>query len=341
MKGVFIINEKFSPSISVIIPMYNAEKYLAVCLESLLIQTFQNFEVIVVDDCSTDNSVVVAENFLERFDGRLKIISLKENSGTPGLPRNIALEYAGGEYIYFMDSDDFLVDNALEIFYDCAKNYRAEVVCTNCNFTCGEELIPDNLEFVNYNKENFLDEPTFETENLAERIEKFLHFGFEWVTWLKFSRRDFLIDNKITFPASKTSEDGVWTFKILCHAKKFLHIHEPLYVQRLNKNSITRSNRSLEEWISLHTSSLIGNIDALADFMNQIDFFKKNSARLRILDYFISVSLSQMALVKEKLTANQLYELFLQEFSKIKGSSPALSAYLLILAKFYRNELAK
>ena len=64
--------------VSVIIPMFNAEKYLAVCLESLLIQTLQDFEVIVVDDCSTDNSVAIAENYLEKFGGRLKIIALKK-----------------------------------------------------------------------------------------------------------------------------------------------------------------------------------------------------------------------------------------------------------------------
>ena len=73
--------ENFSPAVSVIIPLYNAEKFLPTCLESLLIQTFSDFEVIVVDDCSTDSSLTVAENFLERFNGRLKIISLPENTG--------------------------------------------------------------------------------------------------------------------------------------------------------------------------------------------------------------------------------------------------------------------
>lgn len=336
------MNETF-PKVSVIIPVFNAEKYLGVCLESLLIQTLQDFEVIVVDDCSTDSTVALAESYLERFGGRLKVLALEENTGTPGLPRNVGLEYAGGDYVYFADSDDFLVDNALETFYGYAENYGAEVVFTDCAFTCGEELVPDNLEFVNYAPEEILnEEPTFETNNLAVRVEKFLRFGFEWQSVLKFSRRDFLLGNEITFPAAKTSEDGVWTFKILCLAEKLLRIHEPLYVQRRTKNSITRRNRSLEDWIILHASSLIKNFDDLADFMSQLDFFRKNPAtRLRILDYFISVALGQMSLVKEKLNAEELYEIFLREFSKPEGSSPALSAYLLLLAKFYRNELTK
>ena len=71
--------------VSVIIPVYNAEKYLAVCLESLLIQTFADFEVIVVDDCSTDSSLAIAESYLEKFGGRLKILALEENNDNPHL----------------------------------------------------------------------------------------------------------------------------------------------------------------------------------------------------------------------------------------------------------------
>ena len=324
--------------ISVIIPMYNAEKYLGVCLESILIQTLTDFEVIIVDDCSTDNSVEIAGGYAPKFGERLKLFSLSEHTGTPGLPRNVGLEYACGKYIYFVDSDDLIVDNALETLYNCAEEYQAEVVYSDAGFTCGAEPVPDNLQFVSYKSKG--DVPTFETDNLAERIEKFLKFEFEWVTWLKFSRRDFLIDNAINFPAAKTSEDGVWTFKILCTAKKFLRIHEPLYIQRFNKDSITRINRSLEDWVILHTSSLINNVNALADFMTRLEYFKDNPAtRLEILDYFISVALGQISLVKNKLDSTALYEIFLREFSKT--SSPALSAYLLLLAKFYRNGLSK
>ena len=81
--------KKFSfPAISVIIPMYNTEKYVGDCLNSLLEQTFQNFEVIIVDDCSTDNSVAVVENYRERFGGRLTLAHTEENSGGGGyVPR--------------------------------------------------------------------------------------------------------------------------------------------------------------------------------------------------------------------------------------------------------------
>ena len=95
-------------SISVIIPMYNMEKYIGECLTSLANQTFQDFDVIVVDDCSTDNSRKFVQGFLETFSGRLKLKKMSKNSGYPGLPRNTALDMARGKYIYFLDSDDLL-----------------------------------------------------------------------------------------------------------------------------------------------------------------------------------------------------------------------------------------
>jgi hypothetical protein len=105
-------------AISVIIPMYNSEKYIGECLDSLLAQTFQDFEVIVVDDCSTDDSVVIVESYAQKFSGRLKLAKTEINSGGGGyVPRNIGLSLSSGEYFYFLDADDFIVEMALEIFH--------------------------------------------------------------------------------------------------------------------------------------------------------------------------------------------------------------------------------
>ena len=119
------MNKNFSPTVSVIIPMYNAEKYLPVCLESILNQTFTDFELLVVDDCSTDSSYAVAESYLEKFGGRLKIISLPQNTGSGAVPRNVGLDLSRGKYVYFMDADDLLLDTAIETLCDYAENYQA------------------------------------------------------------------------------------------------------------------------------------------------------------------------------------------------------------------------
>ena len=85
-----------SPAVSVIIPMYNAENYIGECLDSLLGQTFQNFELIVVDDCSTDSSCEIVESYIPKFDGRLKLYHTEKNTGSGLIARNIGLDYASG-----------------------------------------------------------------------------------------------------------------------------------------------------------------------------------------------------------------------------------------------------
>ena len=107
--------------ISVIIPIYNVEKYIRECIESILNQTFRNIEVIAVNDGSKDNSIKIVEEYLS--DRRLKIIN-KENGGAPSA-RNIGMKTARGKYVYFIDSDDFIEKDVLEILY---KNSESEKI---------------------------------------------------------------------------------------------------------------------------------------------------------------------------------------------------------------------
>ena len=329
--------------ISVIIPMYNAEKYLGVCLESLLIQTFTDFEVIVVDDCSTDNSLAIAESYLERFGGRLKIFSLEKNTGSGAIPRNVGLEVASGDYIYFVDNDDFLIDTALETLYNFAEEYRAEVVYMEKFFSCGEEPIPSevNLSAWCHNK-TFVEEPTFETRNLDKRIEKFLNSIFCWCPWAKFLRRDFLISNNIKFPPMTIADDVVHTFKIICLAENFLRIPTPLYFHRENKSSIMLQKRSLEQMILFRTSPLVTGLESLDEFMNGLEFFKQNPlVRLQVLNFFALMQFNNMSEAFKALEPQEAYEIILREFSKAGSSQPALITYLLVMNNLYRNELAK
>ena len=102
-----------NPAVTVIVAVFNAQDFIADCLTSVLNQTFQDFEVIVADDCSTDSSRAVVQKFSADFNGRLKLLTLSKNSGRPGIPRNFALEAARGKYVYFLDSDDLLTKSTL------------------------------------------------------------------------------------------------------------------------------------------------------------------------------------------------------------------------------------
>ena len=332
--------KNFLPAISVIIPVYNAERYLSVCLESLLIQTLTDFEVVVVDDCSTDASPAVAESYLERFGGRLKIVTTKKNSGSGAVPRNIGLNFASGKYVYFVDNDDLLIDVALETLYACAETYRADVVKMEKFFTCGAEPVPKNLELAAWcYTDSFVEEPTLETEDLAERVKKFLASKFCWAPWAKFVRREFLLDNAINLPPMTIADDVVWTFKILCLAKRWLRVPKPLYVNRTNAASIMRRERTPEQMITFRTSPLITGLEVLDEFMRGIDYFQKNSVvRLQVLNFFALMQIDNMRDALNALEPTEAYEIFLREFKAAGSSQPALIAYLLMMNNLYRNE---
>ena len=336
------MNKNFSPAVSVIIPMYNAEKYLSVCLESLLIQTFQDFEVIIVDDCSTDNSLAIAESFLERFGGRLKIISLEENTGSGAVPRNVGLEYASGKYIFFMDNDDLLIDIALETLYNYAEKNLATIVCMSKYFSCDEEIVPKNLTEETWGSDFIPDEAFFEPYDLTQRVEKIMRFSFIWAPWGKFLRRDFLIDNGIKFLSMTIAEDVIWTLELICLAKNFLRISEPLYVYRGNKFSIMRRTQTPKQMIIFRTNPLINGIDYLEEFMRGQEFFRENPLfKLKVLDFFACINLGNMTEAAKYLTPIEFYEIILHEFSKAGSTQPALIAYLLVMNNIYRNELSK
>ena len=112
------------PKISVIMPMYNVEKYVGFAIQSILNQTFSDFELILIDDGSNDNTLSIAQNF---NDPRIKVFKNKNNLGV-GKTRNYGISIASGDYIYFCDSDDAILPNALEILIGAAQKSDADLV---------------------------------------------------------------------------------------------------------------------------------------------------------------------------------------------------------------------
>ena len=265
------------PLVSVIIPMYNAEKFISQTLESLLCQTLKNFEIIVVDDCSTDNSVEVVENFMEKFAAvgiRLHLIELQKNSGTPGLPRNIGIQFACGEYVAFLDSDDFLTETALEELAMLAEENQADVVHTDTFFMLNEN---DELEICKSQKLPLPPAPTFETEDIAQRVVNWISRGYNWESVTMFCRRIFLVGNQITFSKLLTYEDMIFSFSILCWAKKFLRVPNVTYVYRQRADSVSRTqfpelSDAFHKWLRV----LNDGLNEFAKVMASVKFFADN-----------------------------------------------------------------
>ena len=315
-------------AISVIVPMFNAENFIGECLTSLANQTFQNFEVIIVDDCSTDNSLNVALTFSKVFGDRLRLAKLSANSGCPGVPRNFALEAARGEYIFFLDSDDFLAETALENFFTVAKNFDADVVHADWFITA--QNFGGKFEFKqqSFQAGNFVDEPTLETFDIGERVTGFIQKKFLWWACNKLFRRKLLTENKITFPAIKIFEDFVFSFECLVAAKNYVRVPFANYCYRLRENSVSQK---ILDAIG-QTETLIGLVGALDRFMNTQKFFSDDPKyRYALLDFFMQERIEVLAerfFVKQNFSPAEVFEIFREKI--FSEESAALTAYLFV-----------
>ena len=275
------------PLVSVIIPMFNAEKFIGECLESLLDQTLKDFEVVVVDDCSTDNSSAVVESFMEKFAAqgiRLHLIELEKNSGTPGCPRNIGIQIACGQYVCFLDSDDLLTETALEELTTLAENFQADVVHTDTFFMLNED---NALELCREQTLPPLSAPTFETQDLSKRIVNWINRGYNWESVTMFCKRIFLAANQINFPRLTTYEDMIFSFAVLCRAEKFLRVPNVTYVYRQRADSLSHKQMPAAEAFHKWLRVLNDGLNEFANFMASEKFFAENpDHRYAVLNFF-------------------------------------------------------
>ena len=331
-----------APAVSIIIPLYNAEKFIGEALESILVQTFQNFEVIVVDDCSTDNSCAVVESYIPKFNGRLSLYHMSKNSGCAPAPRNNGFLAARGEYAFFMDSDDTFTPTALEEMYTLAKNYNADVVyCEKYYMSTGvgDEYVKNiRLADEKMQQPPFVDKPTFISDNLADRLDDLFKERF-WVTpWQRLVSRRLLVENEITFPEIIGSDDAVWCFLVLCCAKKFLRVPNACYVRRMYNESFTQSskkspNKHIRQWMDI----TIRGLKFVNNFMDKFKFFRENlNYRYKVLSMFATTpSFNMVAPISSKLKSEEVYNIFMTEFTKDTGENNVLVAFLCTLILDY------
>ncbi|MBR4152924.1 MAG: glycosyltransferase family 2 protein [Selenomonadaceae bacterium] len=269
------------PAISVVIPMYNAEKYIANCLNSLRVQTFQDFEVVVVDDCSTDNSVKVVESFREKFGGRLYLEKTKKNSGNGTLPRNIGLKFSRGEYIFFMDNDDAVTATALEELYNLAKNFNADVVHCEKYFNVPEDFLGTSAQIKQLKPYNyltrekiFIEEPLIWDNNFEERVKFFAQRKLIWNIWVQLIRRDFLIKNSLKFVGA-IADDMIFTTCELCCAEKYIIVPNVIYFYRQRQDSLIHKDFKIDKHLNVWIGMLKSGFDYLDNLLNDNEFFSQ------------------------------------------------------------------
>ena len=312
------------PAVSVIIPLYNAEKYLAECLESILVQSLREFEVILVDDCSTDSSRAIVERYLPKFGGRLKLYAMEKNSGSGALPRNKGLMFSRGEYVFFMDNDDLLTPTTLEELYTQAKNFSADVVYLERHFEASGDLNEIHLAGETSGK------PTLETNNLAERIRALIDGKIFLTPWSKFVKRDLLLEHENFFPHLTICDDDIWTCALIFYAERFLRVPNPVYVWRLTEKSVTRRERTPQETINFWLNPIIFGIKTLDNFMSRIEFFQHNvQYRCAVLEFFVHTKTAQVFKSSLNLSLPEIYAAINDNFGKLLGEHDVLISWLL------------
>ena len=230
--------------VSVIIPVYNTEKYLAECLDSLAAQTYTGFEAIVVDDGSTDGSPAICDGYAAR-DPRFRVIH-KEN-GELSEARNAGLDTASGEYIYFLDSDDRILPETLEQTVNVLSETGADFV-----FFDGRsfEDSPRGFDVPQTYIRKRLYSPR-EGIDLFRELQKHGEFRSGVPTYLW--KREFLASNSLRFYPGVLYEDMLFSFEAFCTAERVAHCHEPLYERRIRAGSIMTAKPGVKNYESALT----------------------------------------------------------------------------------------
>lgn len=220
------------PKVSIIVPVYNVEKYLCQCLESLVHQTLTDIEIICVDDGSTDNSLGILNKYAQ-LDSRIKVFSQK-NQGVSSA-RNLGLEKVNGEYITFVDSDDWIELNACEILYNTAQERNTDILlCSYYNYDNKKNW--QDIRLVNFC--SFLKDSVTDFLNSYNQI-----FATPMGTLCKFYNAELLKNNNIKFPSNiKCGEDRVFYIFSCIKAKNISAINTPLYYYRHITNSLSTSS---------------------------------------------------------------------------------------------------
>ena len=211
--------------ISIIVPVYNVEKYLKECIESILSQTYKNIEIILIDDGSTDNSGKICDEYLKK-DSRVKVIH-KENGGLSDA-RNTGIEIASGKYIGFVDSDDYIAKDMYDFLYQNIKRENAEI--SGCN----RFLVYENKIEIYGKKE------CYEVMDSQRAIEMLCTIGYIGVSaYTKLYEAKLFKD--IRYPKGKINEDMYTTYKLFDKANRIVYDATPKYYYRQRSGSITNS----------------------------------------------------------------------------------------------------
>lgn len=257
-----------NPLVSVILPVYNARQTIVRCLTSICAQTYKNIELCVINDCSLDNSLYCVVSYFNKKSYKnisLKIICHSENKGVAAA-RNTGLDVASGKYICFIDADDTLHCNALEMWVDEAEKGGFDIVGCEWNMCFGKNS-------------RYMSQALF--KNSQEALLNIMHGTMRWNLWLFIVKRSLYKDNAIRFIEGKNmGEDLMAMMKLFMHANKVTLIKSGLYnYNQINENSLTKKY-SDAHWRQVRDN--LKEIESYALMTPWADLVKENIPYLKL-----------------------------------------------------------
>lgn len=275
--------------VSIIVPIYNIENYINKCVTSLVNQTYQNLEIILVNDCSTDSSKRKCEQW-KALDKRIVLINKEKNEGL-SCARNTGLLNAKGEYIAFIDGDDYVSINFIEVLYNAVKKDNTDIA--SCSFF----YVENDIEIEKKKKNEQGNVIYLSVEAFKECIR--YPSRIDVVAWNKLYLRSLFIENNIMYPPGKIHEDLFTTYKLVYFSKKVSYVDLPLYYYVQRSDSIMHAPNLEKE------SVLIECCENYASFLHShsIDLEEELSDfyQYRLLSFLINVMADNPQIYNKKI----------------------------------------
>ena len=301
--------------VSVIVPMYNAKKYIVDCINGLLNQSLENIEVIIVNDCSTDDSMELCKKHFAD-NKRVQLLDQPRNMG-PGAARNAGIRAARGEYIAFADSDDAVRPDAYKAMYDAAKEADADVIHVTGALIQTVDDAPDNLGLltddelyrVTLEEGDRIDKLTILSDDVEVRLKEWLMHHIHWSIWNKLYRRSFIENNNLLFGDTKMAEDQIFCLGCLLKAGKYAKLPGEWYLYRIGGASLTRGQKQVKTLINALTTQM--KITKLIDdTVKGVPYLESNKGKTdEIKTYVLNLlETSYILPACEKIGAKELYE---------------------------------
>jgi len=235
-----------NPLVTISIPIFKCEKFIIRCLESVKNQTYKNLEIVLVNDCTPDDSMLLVKNFMDaNLDLTINIIEHQENSGL-SVVRNNGIKASTGKYLFFLDSDDEITADCIELLVKKAEKTDAQIIIAQNRWINTFDNTTKDFGFPTITEKKYYD-------NNLEIFSVYSKGGFPSSSWNKLFKRDFIVDNQIYFVPGLFAQDELWFFHLLLKTDTLAIIDDITYLYYLHGESVifNRKKKNFENYLTI------------------------------------------------------------------------------------------